>query len=65
MLTEAIFIVLVFSILALIGVILWKASEPAVYDPDDIVKKGEFDPHHHHYTPHHQANASQTGDKKS
>jgi len=65
MITETIIIVLIFVILAVVGVILWKASEPAVYDPDTLVAKGEFDPHHHHYTQHHHASAAEAGDKTS
>jgi len=52
MVTETIIIVFIFAILAVIGLMLWKASKPAVYDPDVIVTNGEFDPHHDHYSPH-------------
>lgn len=52
MIIETIIIALFCAIIFLLGLILWRASEPKIYEPEKILTRGNFDPRHEHYTPH-------------
>ena len=52
MIMDTIIVALFCAVVFVLGLILWRASEPKFYEPEKILSSGDFDQSHHHYTPH-------------
>ncbi|EAU55659.1 hypothetical protein [Mariprofundus ferrooxydans] len=52
MIIDTIIVALFCAVVFVLGLILWRASEPKFYEPEKLLSRGAFDSRHHHFTPH-------------